>query len=141
MTDQLDLATVMKLLQQLQAQAAKPQGFAKAKSSLAKKDAQILKGFARKGIKDVVLMDRSDRSKPFNVKPFKAWVADGRIVRKGQHGVKGLFHVSQTDKLVQSEAKPVQPKSANPNKDKPKLTVHSFADLAKAADEAGIPIS
>ena len=45
------------------------------------------------------LMDRSDKSKPFNIKPFKAWLAEGRIVRKGQRGFHGLFHIDQTDAL------------------------------------------
>lgn len=109
MTNQVDVATILKLLSQLQAQTAKPKGFAKAQSSLARKDQRILKGFTRKGIKDVVLMDRSDRSKTFNVKPFKAWIADGRIVRKGQHGVQGLFHISQTELIVQAAAPTDQP--------------------------------
>jgi hypothetical protein len=54
-------------------------------------------------------MDRSDKSKPFDVKPFKAWLADGRVVRKGQRGVRGLFHISQTDAIV--PAKPVKAKA------------------------------
>lgn len=69
------------------------------KINLVQKDKKILAGFAKLGIKDVVLMDRNNKQKPFNVKPFQAWKADGRIVRKGQHGVMGLFHVSQTDKV------------------------------------------
>jgi hypothetical protein len=41
------------------------------------------------------------------VKPFKAWLADGRVVRKGQKSVAGLFHISQTDALPEkAPAKP-----------------------------------
>lgn len=72
---------------------------AKRSGTLAKKDAALLRGFARKGIKNVVLMDRTDPSKDFNVRPFKAWVERGRIVKKGEHGVRGLFHVDQTEEL------------------------------------------
>lgn len=76
---------------------------------LADKDQRILKGFAKKGIANVVLMDRNDKSKDFNVRPFgkpakdgmpaTGWLAQGRIVKKGEHGVQGLFHVSQTEDL------------------------------------------
>jgi hypothetical protein len=67
------------------------------------KDRQLLAAFKRKGFTDVVLMDRSDRTKPFNVKPYGSvekgtgWLAEGRVVRRGEKGVKGLFHISQTD--------------------------------------------
>lgn len=71
---------------------------------LARKDKAILAGFKRKGIKDAVLMDRNDKSKAFNVRPFKGWLALGRVVRKGEHGVKGLFHVSQTEKVEKPAA-------------------------------------
>ena len=66
---------------------------------LAAKDQRTLKGFAKKGIANVVLMDRSDKSKEFNVRPFNGWVAQGRMVKKGEHGVNGLFHVSQTEEI------------------------------------------
>ena len=66
----------------------------------AKKDAKLRRAFARKGIKDVTLIDRNDPSKTFDVKPFKAWVAEGRMVRKGEHGVRGLFHISQTSEIA-----------------------------------------
>jgi hypothetical protein len=58
-----------------------------------------------------------DKSKPFTIKPFKAWMNEGRMVRKGEHGIRGLFHVSQTDPVVQ--AKPAPKGKAKP---KPKLT-------------------
>lgn len=78
---------------------------------LASKDQQILRGFARKGIKGVVLMDRNDPTKDFNVRPFKGWFALGRVVKKGQHGVRGLFHISQTEALPQAEKAAPQPKA------------------------------
>ena len=66
---------------------------------LANKDKTIRATFTKRGVKDVVLMDRTDPTKAFNVKPYKAWLAEGRIVQKGQKAVKGLFHVSQTQEL------------------------------------------
>jgi hypothetical protein len=76
-----------------------PKGEKADAASLVQRDQNILNGFHRKGFKDVVLKDRNDPSKPFNVKPFKLWLEDGRVVRKGQKGVKGLFHITQTDAL------------------------------------------
>jgi hypothetical protein len=73
-------------------------------NSLEARDRGIISGFKRRGITDVVLMDRSDKSKPFNVKPYRDWLTAGRQVRKGQKGIRGLFHVSQTD--VVAPAKP-----------------------------------
>ena len=78
------------------ANATKPAKVGKA-DMLASKDKSIVRGFAKKGIKDVVLMDRTDPSKDFDVRPYKGWLANGRQVRKGQTSVKGLFHISQTD--------------------------------------------
>ena len=85
-----------------------PKGSKAPPSDLAAKDQRIVNAFAKRGFK-VTLMDRSDKSKPFDVKPFKAWLADGRVVRKGQRGVRGLFHVSQTDALP--SAKPAKAKA------------------------------
>jgi hypothetical protein len=79
-----------------------PKGSKAAPADLASKDAQLVAAFKRKGFADVVLMDRSDKSKPFNVRPFKGWIAQGRIVRKGSKDVRGLFHVTQTDPLPTS---------------------------------------
>jgi hypothetical protein len=73
---------------------------------LASKDKSLLSTFTRKGFKDVQLMDRTDPSKPFNVRPFKGWLDQGRLVRKGEHGVRGLFHVSQTDPVKAAPANP-----------------------------------
>ena len=134
--NQQQIAQAFKMLQHLAQQSeAKPQTFSNISASLAKKDQQILRGFKRLGIKDVVLMDRSDKTRSFNVKPFKAWIADGRVVRKGQHGVKGLFHVSQTDQLDQAEKPVDQPKAESqllrPDKAGKLTVVKSFADLAQ----------
>jgi hypothetical protein len=84
-----------------------PKGSKAAPSDLASKDAALINAFHRKGFKDVELMDRNDPNKPFNVRPFKGWLNQGRIVRKGQRGIRGLFHESQTDPLPgKASAKP-----------------------------------
>jgi hypothetical protein len=83
-------------------------------ADLAAKDQRILNAFTRKGFKDVVLMDRNDSSKSFNVRPFKAWVDQGYVPRKGSKSVAGLFHISQCDKLP-GKASP------SPKKGKPTL--------------------
>jgi hypothetical protein len=84
-----------------------PKGEKAAPSDLASKDQHLINAFHRKGFKDVVLMDRSDPAKDYNVRPFKGWLEQGRIVRKGQRGVRGLFHVTQTDPLPgKASAKP-----------------------------------
>jgi hypothetical protein len=61
-------------------------------------------------------MDRSDRSKPFNIKPYQAWLQENRMVRKGEKSVRGLFHASQTDILktaakaaAKAKGKPAKP--------------------------------
>jgi len=64
---------------------------------LASKDRSLVNTFTRRGFKDVVLMDRSDKSKPYNIRPYKAWIELGRVVRRGERGVRGLFHIDQTD--------------------------------------------
>jgi len=84
-----------------------PKGAKAAPSDLASKDAPIVAAFAKRGFK-VTLMDRNDPTKPFDVRPFKGWLEVGRVVRKGQKGVRGLFCVSQTDALP--SAKPAKAK-------------------------------
>jgi hypothetical protein len=73
---------------------------------LAAKDRSLLSTFARRGFKDVVLLDRNAPTKPFNVRPFGGWIKEGRLVRKGEHGVRGLFHISQTEPVTKAPAKP-----------------------------------
>jgi hypothetical protein len=75
-----------------------PKGSHSAPSDLAAKDARIVAAFARRGFK-VTLMDRNDPKLPFDTRPYKGWLEVGRVVRKGQHGVRGLFHVTQTDMI------------------------------------------
>lgn len=62
-----------------------------------KRNAAIARGFARKGIK--VTFDKAT-GRFDNVKPYKTWLADGWQVRKGEHGVRGFFHLSQCDKVT-----------------------------------------
>ncbi len=65
-------------------------------------EASVVKGLNAKGIKSADIQLR------VNVLPYKGWLEKGRVVRKGQHGVKGLFHISQTDEL------PAKPEGAAP---------------------------
>jgi hypothetical protein len=80
-----------------------PKGSKADPADLQSKDQRILNAFLRKGFKNVVLLDRADPSKPFNVKPFKAWLDQGRVVRRGQKSFHGLFHIDQTDALPSSK--------------------------------------
>jgi hypothetical protein len=80
-------------------------------SDLQAKDARIVAAFARKGFK-VTLKDRNDPKLPYDVRPYKGWLEVGRVVRKGQHGVRGLFHLTQTDALP--TATPPKGKKAKP---------------------------
>jgi hypothetical protein len=88
------------VLKALQTQGAAPKGAApQAKTwtnSLEAKDRSLLNTFSRRGFK-VTLLDRNDPTKPYDVRPYKGWLAMGRIVRRGERGVRGLFHESQTD--------------------------------------------
>lgn len=85
------------------AKSTKPAPKTKAES-LESKDKSILRQFEKRGYKNVELMDRTDPKKPFNVRPFKGWLEQKRIVRKGEKSVRGLFHVSQTDVLPEKTA-------------------------------------
>jgi hypothetical protein len=91
------------------------------------KDRALLSAFSRRGFKDVVLMDRSDKSKPFNIKPYKAWLAEGRVVRRGERGVKGLFHISQTDVVGATTNAPASP---------PKMSIPTWRKAAAKAAKA-----
>ena len=101
--DQTQLAQIVSaVIQALQVQgAASPKPAPQFKNSFGKfdpiaKDRQLLNTFSRRGFK-VTLMDRNDPTKPYDVRPYKGWLAIGRIVRRGERGVRGLFHESQTD--------------------------------------------
>ena len=121
--DQTQLAQIVSaVIQALQVQGstgAKPASISAPVDTLAQKDRALIAGFKRKGIPAdrIVLMDRANPAKPFNVKPFKAWLEQGRQVRRGEKSIKGLFHISQTD-VVQ----PVKASPAPKGKAKPKLT-------------------
>src|SRR5215470_14084688 len=91
---------VAAVMQVLGSQGAAPSGAApqaKSGNTLEHRDRFLVNSFHRRGFKDVQLMDRSDKSKPYNIRPYKGWIELGRRVRKGEKGVKGLFHVDQTD--------------------------------------------
>ena len=77
---------------QVQGAAPKAASISAPADRLAQRHAAILKGFQRKGFKDAKLF--------VDIKPFKGWLAEGRQVRKGQHGIKGLFHRDQTDVIA-----------------------------------------
>ena len=100
-------AVVAAVMQQLQSQGASPkaasQPIAKGEFDPVRKDQWLRNSFARRGFKDVVLMDRSDKSKPYNIRPYRGWIEQGRRVRKGEHGVRGLFHISQTDVIADTK--------------------------------------
>jgi len=96
------------VLASLQAQgAASAAPVAKAGNSLEQKDKALIAGFARRGIKNVVLMDRSDPAKAHDVRPYQGWLKLGYQVRKGEKGIRGLFHQSQCDRIApKAPAKP-----------------------------------
>ena len=104
---QIVSAVISALQVQGQAAASKAASQPFAKFDPAAKDRQLVNTFARRGFKDVVLMDRSDKSKPYNIRPYKAWIELGRVVRRGERGVRGLFHIDQTDPIpAKSEMTP-----------------------------------
>ena len=76
--DQTQLAQIVSaVIQALQVQGstgAKPASISAPVDTLAQKDRALIAGFKRKGIPvdQIVLMDRANPAKPFNVKPFKA---------------------------------------------------------------------
>ena len=114
--DQLSqiVAAVLNVLKVQGAASKDAAPVARVGNSLEQKDKALVNGFRRKGIPldQIVLMDRNDKSKPFTIKPFKQWMAEGRMVRRGEHGVRGLFHISQTD--VIAKAKPALKGKAKP---------------------------
>ena len=38
------------------------------------------------------------------IRPYKGWMKLGRVVRRGERGVRGLFHVDQTDVIPAKQA-------------------------------------
>ena len=87
-----------------------PKGSRADAGDLASKDARIAATFARRGFQ-VTLKDRNHPNKPFDVKPFKAWVAEGRVPRKGSKSVRGLFHITQCDLIAKPTGKAVKGKA------------------------------
>lgn len=60
--------------------------------------AAVARGFNRKGLKNSEFTLSAGGSD--TVKTYKGWLHVGRSVKRGQHGVKGLFHISQTSELL-----------------------------------------
>jgi hypothetical protein len=77
--------------------------------TLAQKDRSLVAGFKRKGIPvdQIKLMDRSNPKADYNIRPFKGWLEQGRMVKKGEKSIRGLFHITQTSELPKASAKPV----------------------------------
>jgi hypothetical protein len=77
---QLDQTQLSQIVQavisalQVQGTAPKAAAISAPVDTLAQKDRALVAGFKRKGIPvdQIVLMDRANPAKPFNVKPFKA---------------------------------------------------------------------
>jgi hypothetical protein len=94
---------VMNAKAELRSALAAVEGPVKAKVTTAPSEARphagILSAFKKRGYKDAILRDASDPSKPHNVRSYKLWLEQGRRVRKGEKGVMGLFHISQTEEL------------------------------------------
>ena len=115
--NEVQLAQIVSaVISALQVQGAAPKGAAaqaKQPMDLASKDRSLVNTFARRGFKNVVLMDRADKSKPYNIRPYKGWIELGRVVRKGERGVRGLFHIDQTD-VIPSKAPASPPKAVIP---------------------------
>jgi hypothetical protein len=88
--------------------APKTTAAAKPGNSLEAKDRALIAGLVRKGIKreDIKLMDRANPTADYNVRPFKGRLDLGRQVKKGEHGIRGLFHVSQTSELPKAKPSP-----------------------------------
>lgn len=66
--------------------------------------AAVARGFHRKGLKTSQFTLAPGGTD--TVKTYKGWLANGRQVIRGQHGVKGLFHISQTE-ILQVNREPV----------------------------------
>lgn len=98
---QVDQATLKLLAKALGIQVPKGKRTAKkavkSEPTLSRKEAYeaaVLKGMRRK------LGQEADIQLRVNVLPFKKWLENGRVVRKGEKSVRGLFHISQTDVYV-----------------------------------------
>jgi hypothetical protein len=132
------LAQIAQILSAVNAAQTKGGTARKSKADLlSAKDKALVAGFSRKGFKDVVLMDRTDPTKPFNVRPFNGWISQGRIVRKGERGVQGLFHISQTEPVTAAPKEPKpEPKAATGG-----FNAKTLADLAAAMKAKGVTVN
>jgi hypothetical protein len=123
--DQTELAQIVSaVIQALKVgdTGAKTAPAAKPGNSLEAKDRALIAGLVRKGIKreDIKLMDRANPAADYNVRPFKGWLDLGRQVNKGQHGIRGLFHISQTSPIApKAPAKPGPKVKIKPAQNKP----------------------
>ena len=101
--DQTQLSQIVQaVISALQVQGAAPKAasISAPADKLAQRHAAILKGFQRKGFKDAKLF--------VDIKPFKSWMSEGKIVKKGQKSIKGLFHRDQTEVIKPpAKAQPV----------------------------------
>ena len=107
--DQLSqiVAAVLNVLKVQGTASAKPASQGNG-NSLEAKDRSLIAGFKRKGIPvdQIKLMDRSNPKADYNIRPFKGWLEQGRMVKKGEKSIRGLFHITQTSELPKPSAKP-----------------------------------
>lgn len=61
----------------------------------------VIKGFKAKGLKDTEIELYGTGTT--GIQTYKGWLKLGRQVKKGQHGVKGCFHYSQTEPMAVTE--------------------------------------
>ena len=111
---QLDQTQLSQIVQavisalQVQGTAPKAAAISAPVDTLAAKDRSLVAGFKRKGIPvdQIKLMDRSNPKADYNIRPFKGWLEQGRMVKKGEKSIRGLFHITQTSELPKPSAKP-----------------------------------
>jgi hypothetical protein len=125
-------AIVAAVMEQIKTQGAAPKGAApQAKSSFgqfdpSKKDQWLRNSFSRRGFKNVTLGVRDAEGKidntNANVRPYRVWIELGRRVRRGEKGVRGLFHQDQTDLINPPKAELTPQRKAMFRKAKAKLT-------------------
>jgi hypothetical protein len=65
-------------------------------------EASVVRGFMAKGLKQHQIELRSEGTN--GVQTYKGWMKVGRQVMKGQRGVKGCFHYSQTEPMDVTKA-------------------------------------
>ena len=85
------ITSIVAQVMQGQTVTPKPAFISSPVDKLAQRDAAIRAGFARRGIKNVTLMNRADPKQAYDVKPYRSWLELGYQVRKGERGIRGLF--------------------------------------------------